>query len=133
LLIGTGISEIVLQTGVFRYREALSIKFDKASRARGGLRDDANLVNPRCTRVNRWAYENGITLKFSRRGQPTDNAFVESFNCRPCDHCFNAHWFLSLAAARAKIAAGRRKQPSGGMKNRGRQVGRQLRRAVPAE
>ncbi len=32
--------------------------------------------------LDRWAYENGVTLDFSRPGKPTDNAFVESFNGR---------------------------------------------------
>ena len=27
--------------------------------------------------LDRWAYENGVTLDFSRPGKPTDNAFVE--------------------------------------------------------
>jgi hypothetical protein len=30
--------------------------------------------------LDRWAYESGVTLDFSRPGKPTDNAFVESFN-----------------------------------------------------
>jgi putative transposase len=58
--------------------------------------------------LDRWAYENGVTLDFSRPGKPTDNAFVESFNGRLRDECLNAHWFLSLADARAKIEAWRR-------------------------
>jgi putative transposase len=31
-------------------------------------------------RVARRAYQNGVTLDFSRPGKPTDNAFMESFN-----------------------------------------------------
>ena len=58
--------------------------------------------------LDRWAYENGVTLDFSRPGKPTDNAFVESFNGRLRDECLNSHWFLSLADARAKIEAWRR-------------------------
>jgi putative transposase len=58
--------------------------------------------------LDRWAYENGVTLDFSRPGKPTDNAFVESFNGRLRDKCLNSHWFLSLADARAKIEAWRR-------------------------
>jgi putative transposase len=58
--------------------------------------------------LDRWAYQNGVTLDFSRPGKPTDNAFVESFNGRLRDECLNAHWFLSLADARAKIEAWRR-------------------------
>lgn len=32
--------------------------------------------------LNRWAYENGVTLDFSQPRRPTDNAFLESFNGR---------------------------------------------------
>jgi putative transposase len=49
--------------------------------------------------LDRWAYENGVTLDFSRPGEPTDNAFVESFNGRLRDECLNTRWFLSLADA----------------------------------
>lgn len=48
---------------------------------------------------DRGAYENGVTLDFSRPGKPTHNAFVESFNGRLRDECLNAHWFLSIADA----------------------------------
>ncbi|MDC9642655.1 IS3 family transposase, partial [Xanthomonas euvesicatoria] len=58
--------------------------------------------------LDRWAYENGVELDFSRRGTPTDNAMVESFNGRLRQECLNAHWFLSLADARSKIEAWRR-------------------------
>ncbi len=57
--------------------------------------------------LDRWAYENGVTLDFSRPGKPTDNV-VESFNGRLRDECLNRHWFLSLEDARAKIEAWRR-------------------------
>ena len=43
------------------------------------------------TALDRWAYENGVTLDFSRPGKPTDNAFVESFNGRFRDECLNTH------------------------------------------
>jgi putative transposase len=58
--------------------------------------------------LDRWAYENEVTLDCSRPGKPTDNAFVESFNGRLRDECLNTHWFLSLADARGKIEAWRR-------------------------
>ena len=54
--------------------------------------------------MDRWAYENGVGLDFSRRGTPTDNAVVESFNGRLRQECLNEHWFLSLADARSKIS-----------------------------
>ena len=58
--------------------------------------------------LDRWAYEHGVTLDFSRPGRPIDNAFVESFNGRLREECLNAHWFLSLDDARDKIEAWRR-------------------------
>lgn len=57
--------------------------------------------------MDKWAYERGIELDFSRPGKPTDNAGVESFNGRLRQECLNANWFLSLADAQAKIAAWR--------------------------
>jgi len=57
--------------------------------------------------LDKWAYENGVTLDFSRPGKPTDNAFVESFNGSFRDECLNVNWFLSLQDARAKIEAWR--------------------------
>jgi putative transposase len=57
--------------------------------------------------LDRWAYEHGVVLEFSRPGKPTDNAFVESFNGRLREECLNAHWFLSLDDARGKIEAWR--------------------------
>ncbi len=53
--------------------------------------------------LDRWAYENGVTLDFSRPGKPTDNPFIESFNGSFRDECLNVHWFLSIDDARAKI------------------------------
>lgn len=58
--------------------------------------------------MDRWAYERGVELDFSRPGKPTDNARVESFNGRLRQECLNAHWFLSLEDAQTKIDAWRR-------------------------
>jgi putative transposase len=58
--------------------------------------------------VDKWAYENKVTLDFSRPGKPTDNAFVESFNGSFRDECLNVNWFLSLDDARTKIEAWRK-------------------------
>ena len=57
--------------------------------------------------MDRWAYERGVELDFSRPGTPTDNAKVESFNGRFRQECLNTHWFLSLDVARRKIEAWR--------------------------
>ena len=50
-----------------------------------------------------WAYQKGVILDFSRPGKPTDNAFIESFNGKFRMECLNAHWFMSLDDARAKM------------------------------
>ena len=54
-----------------------------------------------------WAYENSVTLDFSRPGKPTDNPHIESFNGSFRDECLNLNWFLSLEDAREKIEAWR--------------------------
>lgn len=58
--------------------------------------------------MDRWAYENKVTMDYSRPGKPTDNPFVESFNGSFRDECLNAHWFLSLEDAVEKIEAWRK-------------------------
>ena len=55
-----------------------------------------------------WAHDNGVTLRFSQSGKPTDNRvggppFVESINGSFRDEFLNAHWFFSLEDARGKI------------------------------
>lgn len=57
--------------------------------------------------LDKWAYENKVTLDFSRPGKPTDNAFIESFNGSLRDECLNANWFMSLEDAKEKIEAWR--------------------------
>jgi putative transposase len=52
-----------------------------------------------------WSYTNGVALDFSRRGKPTDNATIESFNGRFREECLNVHWFASLEDAQQKIDA----------------------------
>ncbi len=53
--------------------------------------------------LDKWAYENNVTLDFSRPGKPTDNPFIESFNGSFRDECLNTNWFLSLEDAKEKI------------------------------
>lgn len=54
-----------------------------------------------------WAYTNNVQISFSRRGKPTDNALIESFNGRLREECLNVHWFESLEDAKEKIDAWR--------------------------
>lgn len=55
--------------------------------------------------LDKWAYENKVTLDYSRPGTPTDNPFIESFNGSFRDECLNTHWFLSREDAYEKISA----------------------------
>ena len=41
--------------------------------------------------LDRWAYDQHITLDFSRPGKPTDNPYIESFNGSFRDECRNVH------------------------------------------
>ena len=54
-----------------------------------------------------WAYHHAVRIDFSRRGKPTDNAFIESFNGTLRDECLNLHWFDDLAQTAALIEAWR--------------------------
>jgi len=53
--------------------------------------------------LDRWAYNQHVTLDFSRPGKPTDNPSIESFNGSFREKCLNVHWFLSLTNAQEKI------------------------------
>ncbi|MGN7711438.1 integrase core domain-containing protein, partial [Hyphomicrobiales bacterium] len=55
-----------------------------------------------------WAYHKGVVLDFSRPGKPTDNSYIESFNGKFRAECLNAHWFMTLDDARAKMEDWRR-------------------------
>jgi putative transposase len=55
--------------------------------------------------LDKWAYEDGVTMDFSRPRKPTDNPFIESFNGSLRDECLNIHWFMSLEDALYKIEA----------------------------
>lgn len=55
--------------------------------------------------LDRWAYQNKVTLDFSRPGKPVDNCHIESFNGSFRDECLNTHWFMSLEDAKEKIEA----------------------------
>ena len=53
--------------------------------------------------LDKWAYENGIPMDFSRPGKPMDNAMIESFNGTFRDECLNVNRLLSMEDAREKI------------------------------
>ena len=54
------------------------------------------------------AYSCKLRIDFSRRGKPTDNAFIETFNGSLRDECLNMHWFGTVAEGKATIEAWRR-------------------------
>lgn len=56
--------------------------------------------------LDRWVYERGIRIDFSRPGTPTDNATVKSFNGRLRQEYLNENWFMSLEDARCKSRPG---------------------------
>ncbi|AXR64636.1 hypothetical protein DQM28_13200 [Leptospira mayottensis] len=37
----------------------------------------------------RWAFEKGVDIHFITPGKPTENAFIESFNGKMRNECFN--------------------------------------------
>lgn len=53
--------------------------------------------------LDKWAYEHGVTMDFSRPGKPKDNPFIASFNGSLRDECLNIYWFLSLEDAQDKL------------------------------
>jgi putative transposase len=57
--------------------------------------------------VDQWAYQNQVALHFIERGQPTQNALIESFNGKFRDECLNQNWFVDLKHAREVIEAWR--------------------------
>jgi len=100
-------------------RKSLAIKAGKSLRGPDVVDQMSIIVNSRKTYperiqvdngsefiskvLDKWAYENGVTLDFSRPGKPTDNPFIESFNGSFRDECLNTHWFLSLGDAQEKV------------------------------
>ena len=63
--------------------------------------------------TDHWAYTNGVSLDFSRRGKPVDNAVIESFNGRFCEECLNTHWSNPLAtrSRRSMLGSGTTTRP----------------------
>lgn len=40
--------------------------------------------------LDKWAWNHGVKLDFTRPGKPTENAFIESFNNRLRDECLDS-------------------------------------------
>jgi putative transposase len=41
--------------------------------------------------LDKWAYESGVIIDFSRPGKPTNNPFIKSFNGSLSDECLNTN------------------------------------------
>lgn len=50
-----------------------------------------------------WADQKGVELLLIEAGQPTQNAYIESFNGKFRDECLNEHWFGDVAQAQHLI------------------------------
>jgi putative transposase len=87
----------------FQYRKPPLLVADEAfpgriHKLRKG-RFDRNPSTPR---------QDPLTAGFSRQREPTDNAYIKSFNGRFRQECLNEHWFLILNDAREEIEKWRR-------------------------
>ena len=58
--------------------------------------------------VDQWAFEQGVELHFIDPGQPTQNAYIESFNGKFRDECLHENWFVSWKEARPQLEGWRR-------------------------
>ena len=58
--------------------------------------------------LDEWAYRRGVQLDFIRPGKPVENAFIESFNGRLRDECWNVYSFESIGHAQRLIESWRR-------------------------
>jgi putative transposase len=71
--------------------------------------------------LDRWAYDQHVTLDFLRPGKPTANPYLESFNSSFRDECLNVHWFLPLTDAQKEIEHWRQEyngfRPHGSLQN----------------
>ena len=54
--------------------------------------------------MDRWAYDCGVEMDFSRPGKPTDNAFIEAFHGIFRRECLSQHWFMSLDDVRQTLS-----------------------------
>jgi putative transposase len=53
---------------------------DRIQRGRPAVDNGSEFISKA---LDKWAYDNKVTLDFSRPGKPTDNPFIESFNAGP--------------------------------------------------
>ena len=71
--------------------------------------------------LKHWALTNGVTLRYSRPGTPTDNPFIESFNSRLRAECADLWWTESIPDVNLLLSAWRERY---NMKRPHRSIGR---------
>ncbi len=57
----------------------------------------------RSQELDKWCYENGIKIIYTRPGKPADNCHIESFNGTFRNECLNVHYFKKLSNAKEII------------------------------
>lgn len=72
--------------------------------------------------LDHWAYTHQVELDYSRRGKPTDNAFIEAFNSLVRRECLSQHYFSTLEEARHVLETWRQEynnhRPHGSLRDR---------------
>jgi len=96
---------LVADTSLSGMRVARELDAIIAVRGRPGTLVSDNGTELTSMAILRWSQESRIDLHYIAPGKPTQNAFVESFNGRLRDELLNETLFVSLAHARAELAA----------------------------
>lgn len=96
---------LAIEVDVSLTGERVTRVLERLSHARGlpSVIQADNGPELRSRALDQWAYEHGVKLQFIAPGKPIQNAYIESFNARLREECFNEHVFLSLDDARGKI------------------------------
>lgn len=98
---------LVADTSLSGRRVARELDAVIAERGRPQLCVSDNGTELTSMAILRWCQETGIEWHYIAPGKPTQNAFIESFNGRLRDELLNETLFVSLAHARAALAAWR--------------------------
>jgi putative transposase len=96
----------VVDTSLGGVRVVSELERPTTERARPETVDSDNGTELTSGAVLRWATRR-VAWHYLERGQPVQNAFIESFNSKLRDECLNEYVFSSLGEARAIVEAWR--------------------------
>src|SRR5579875_857278 len=96
---------LIPDTSLSGTRVARELDIIIAARGRQLLCVSDNGTELTSTAILRWCQEASVEWHYIAPGKPTQNAFIESFNGRLRDELLNETLFVSLAHARAALAA----------------------------